>query len=50
MTLLLVMIFNILVAVALGFVFGRIYQVRRDELERHDGFTLPTIARIPRQN
>jgi hypothetical protein len=48
MTLVLVMIFNILVALALGFVFGRIYQIRRDELERRDGFTLPPTARIPR--
>jgi hypothetical protein len=39
MTLVLVMIFNILVALALGFVLGRIYQIRRDELERRDGFT-----------
>ena len=30
--LLLVMVFNIFVALALGFVFGRIYQIRRDEL------------------
>jgi hypothetical protein len=30
--LVLVMAFNILVALALGFVFGRIYQIRRDEL------------------
>jgi hypothetical protein len=48
MTLVLVMIFNILVALALGFVFRRIYQIRRDELERRDGFTLPPTARIPR--
>ena len=34
MTLILVMVFNILVALALGFGFGRIYQIRRDELER----------------
>jgi hypothetical protein len=47
MTLVLVMIFNILVALALGFVLGRIYQIRRDELERRDGFTLPPTARIP---
>jgi hypothetical protein len=46
MTLVLVMIFNILVALALGFVLGRIYQIRRDELERRDGFTLPPIPRI----
>jgi hypothetical protein len=32
--LVLVMVFNILVALALGFVFGRIYQIRRDELAR----------------
>jgi len=32
---------------ALGFVFGRIYQIRRDELERRDGFTLPRTAHIP---
>jgi hypothetical protein len=42
-----VMIFNVLVALGLGFVFGRIYQIRRDELERRDGFTLPPTARIP---
>src|SRR5215468_10726708 len=45
MTLVLVMIFNILVALALGFVLGRIYQIRRDELERRDGFTLPPAFR-----
>jgi hypothetical protein len=45
MTLVLVMIFNILVALAVGFVFGRIYQIRRDE--RRDGFTLPHTAHIP---
>ncbi len=48
MTLVLVMVFNILVALALGFLFGRIYQIRRDELERRDGFALPPTARIPR--
>ena len=47
MTLVLVMIFNILIALALGFVLGRIYQIRRYELERSDGFTLPSTARIP---
>jgi hypothetical protein len=47
MTLVLVMVFNILVALALGFLFGRIYQIRRDELGRRDGFTLPPSARIP---
>jgi hypothetical protein len=34
MTLVLVMAFNISVALALGFVVGRIYQIRTDELER----------------
>jgi hypothetical protein len=33
-TLVVVMAFNILVALGLGFVVGRIYQIRRDELER----------------
>ncbi len=46
MTLVLVMAFNILVALGLGFVLGRIYQIRRDELER--GFTPPPSAHIPR--
>ena len=46
MTLVLVMAFNTLVALGLGFLVGRIYQ-RRDELERRDGFTLPSTARIP---
>jgi hypothetical protein len=45
----LVMIFNILVALALGFVFGRIYQIRRYELERRDGFTLPPTAQVAQQ-
>ena len=45
MTLVLVMAFNISVALGLGFVLGRIYQIRRDELERHDGFTLPPAFR-----
>ena len=47
MILVLVMIFNVLVALALGFVFGRIYQIRRDELERRDGFTLPPTVPQP---
>ena len=43
--LVLLMVFAISVALALGFVVGRIYQIRSDELER--GFTLPPTARIP---
>ena len=43
--LVLLMVFEVSVALALGFVVGRIYQIRRYELER--GFTLPPTARIP---
>jgi hypothetical protein len=43
--LVLVMVFAISVALALGFTVGRIYQIRSDELDR--GFTLPPTARIP---
>jgi hypothetical protein len=43
--LVLLMVLTIPVAVALGFIAGRIYQIRSDELER--GFTLPRTARIP---
>jgi hypothetical protein len=43
--LVLLMVFEISVALALGFAVGRIYQIRRSELER--GFTLPPTARIP---
>jgi hypothetical protein len=46
MTLVLLMAFEISVALALGFVLGRIYQIRLDE--QRDGFTLPPTARIPR--
>jgi hypothetical protein len=45
MTLVLVMAFNISVALALGFVFGRIYQIRSDELGRR--VEPPPVARIP---
>jgi len=43
-----VMVFEILAALTLGFVIGRIWQIRRDEVERRSGFTVPTVARIPR--
>jgi hypothetical protein len=49
MALVLVMTFNISVALALGFVFGRIYQIRRYMLERSDGFALLPTASIPRR-
>jgi hypothetical protein len=38
-------VLGILAALAFGFVFGRIWQIRRDELER--SFALPPVARIP---
>ncbi len=41
------MALEISLAFALGFVLGRIYQIRHNELERRDGFTLPPTARIP---
>ena len=41
MILVLMMAFEISLALALGFVLGRIYQIRHHELERHDGFALP---------
>jgi hypothetical protein len=51
--LLLVMVFQISVAMAIGFALGRIWQIRCDlecdlEQERVGGFTAPPIARIPR--
>ncbi len=48
MTLLLLMVFEISVAMAIGFVLGRIWQIRCDlEEQRGGGFTAPPIARIP---
>jgi hypothetical protein len=44
---LVVMVFEILPALALGFVVGRIWQVRRDELDRRR-FKVSPVARIPR--
>ena len=49
MTLLVVMVFEISVAMAVGFVLGRIWQIRCDlEQERVGGFVAPPVARIPR--
>ena len=45
MTLVLVMAFNILVALGLGFVLGRLHQIRSDELERRA--ELPRTTYIP---
>ena len=47
MTLVLVMAFNISVALGLGFVLGRIYQIRRYMLAvSYTHLTLPTILRV----
>jgi hypothetical protein len=49
MTLLVVMVLQISVAMAIGFVLGRIWQIRCDlEQQRDGGFSAPPIARIPR--
>jgi len=48
MTVTLVMVFAILAALVLGFLSGRIWQIRRDELQRRASFTLPPTASIPR--
>ena len=49
MTLVVVMVSEISVAMAIGFVLGRIWQIRCDlEQERAGGFTAPPVARIPR--
>ena len=48
MTWLLVMVLEILGAMAVGFLLGRICQIRCDlEQERADDFAPPTIGRIP---
>jgi hypothetical protein len=48
MTSFLVMAFQISIAMAVGFVIGRIWQIRCDlEQERASGFKAPPIARIP---
>jgi len=42
------MVLEISVAMAVGFVLGRIWQIRCDlEQERADDFTLPIVGRIP---
>ena len=46
--LVLLMVFAISVAMAIGFIFGRIWQIRCDlEEQRAVSFTVPPIARIP---
>ncbi len=47
MTLAMSAAFNTVIALALGFIPGRIWQIRRYELERA-GFTIPPVAHIPR--
>jgi hypothetical protein len=42
------MVLEVLVAMAVGFVLGRIWQIRCDLEQEHAGdFTPPTIDRIP---
>lgn len=49
MTLVLLMAFETSIAMAIGFILGRIWQIRCDlEQQRAGGFTVPPIARIPR--
>jgi hypothetical protein len=50
MTLFLVMAIEISVAMAIGFVLGRIWQIRRDLEQQYAGdFRVPPTARIPRR-
>jgi hypothetical protein len=49
MILVLLMAFGISVAMAIGFVLGRIWQIRSDlEQQRAGHFAVPPIAHIPR--
>ena len=47
MTLMLLMVVEIGVAMAIGFVLGRIWQIRCDLEQQRAGFTVPPVARIP---
>jgi hypothetical protein len=47
MSLVAVTVLEIWAAFALGFVIGRIWQIRRDELDRRN-CKVPPISRIPR--
>jgi hypothetical protein len=42
-----VTVLGILAALAFGFLAGRIWQIRFDELERRAGLAVPPVARIP---
>jgi hypothetical protein len=48
MTVTLVMVCAILAALVLGFLCGRIWEIRCDELQRRAGISLAAVARIPR--
>ena len=49
MTLVLLMVFEISVAMAIGFILGRIWQIRCDlEQQRAGGFAAPPVAHIQR--
>jgi hypothetical protein len=47
MTLILLTAFDTAIAIALGFVLGRIWQIRQYEIEQR-GFSAPPVARITR--
>ena len=47
MTASMVTMLEIVAALVFGFFIGRIWQIRRDELEGRIGFAIPPIARIP---
>ena len=47
MTAITVVAFEILAAFALRFIMGRIWQIRRDELQRRVIVTVPPVAFIP---
>jgi hypothetical protein len=47
MSLAVVIAFEILAALAVGFVIGRIWQIRRDELDRRN-LKVPPVARVTR--
>jgi hypothetical protein len=48
MILVLMMVFEVSLAMVIGFVLGRIWQIRYDlEQQRDSSFTLPSTAHIP---
>ncbi len=47
MTIILLAVLDTVIAAALGFLLGRIWQIRQSEIEQRN-FSTPPIARIPR--